>query len=140
MRALPSPKAYIAPVKRRTLLAIDDEPAITTLIKRVAEPCGFAVTATTDWAAFMRSFDEAPPDAVCLDLGMPGFDGIELLGYLADRGCNCPLIIISGFDRRIVATSMRLAEARGLTVAAAIPKPINIGVLREALAAVPAAA
>jgi DNA-binding response OmpR family regulator len=121
------------------LLIIDDEPAIATLIKRIAEPCGFRVNATSDWATFKHSLDSEPPDAICLDLGMPGFDGIELLGFLADRNCTCPLLIVSGFDPRIISTSMRLAEARGLTVAAAIPKPIDSGALRDALGALAAA-
>jgi DNA-binding response OmpR family regulator len=121
------------------LLVIDDEPAIASLIKRIAEPCGFEVDATSDWAAFKHSLDKEPPDVICLDLGMPEFDGIELLGFLADRNCTCPLLIVSGFDPRIISTSMRLAEARGLKVAAAIPKPIDTGALREALGALAAA-
>lgn len=126
----------VGPVQARKLLVIDDEPAITALIKRVAEPCGYQVFATSDPAAFRQSFEADPPDAICLDLGMPQIDGIEILGFLADRQCTCPLLIVSGFDVRIISTAMRLAEARGLTVAAAIPKPINIGALREALAAI----
>lgn len=121
------------------LLIIDDEPAIATLIKRIAEPCGFQVNPTSDWATFKHSLDTDPPDVICLDLGMPEFDGIELLGFLADRNCTCPLLIVSGFDPRIISTSMRLAEARGLTVAAAIPKPIDTGALREALGTLAAA-
>jgi DNA-binding response OmpR family regulator len=122
---------------QRKLLVIDDEPAITALITRVSEPCGFQVFATSDPAAFRHSYKADPPDAICLDLGMPQVDGIETLGFLAERQCKSPLLIISGFDLRVISTAMRLAEARGLTVAATIPKPINLTALREALAAIP---
>ena len=37
-----------------TLLVIDDEPAITRLMKRVAEECGYAVIATTDAEVFRQ--------------------------------------------------------------------------------------
>lgn len=126
-------------MNRPRLLIIDDEPAIAALIQRIAEPCGFRVSATSNWASFKNSLDSEPPDVICLDLGMPEFDGIELLGFLADRNCTCPLLIVSGFEPRIISTSMRLAEARGLTVAAAIPKPIDTGALREALGSLAAA-
>ena len=119
---------------RHKLLVIDDEPAITMLIRRIAEGCGYHVVTTSDRAEFQQCLETDPPDVICLDLGMPQFDGIELLGFLADRKCTCPLLIVSGFDLRVISTSMRLAEARGLTVAATIPKPIDIAAFREVLA------
>lgn len=126
-------------MERHKLLIIDDEPAISKLIKRIAELRGYQVVATSDWSTFKDSLETDPPDVICLDLGMPEFDGIELLGFLADCNCTCPLLIVSGFDRRIISTSMRLAEARGLTVAAAIAKPIDTGALGKALGALAAA-
>ena len=118
---------------RRKLLVIDDEAAITSLIERIAEPCGYDVVATSDAGEFQESFEAAPPDVICLDLAMPHVDGIEILRFLADRQCSCPLLIVSGFDGGTVSTALRLAEARGLNVAGAIPKPIKIEELRDLL-------
>jgi EAL domain-containing protein (putative c-di-GMP-specific phosphodiesterase class I) len=39
---------------------------------------------------------------VALDLGMPGMDGVELLRFLADAGFRAPVLIVSGFDRRVL--------------------------------------
>ena len=39
---------------------------------------------------------------VALDLGMPGMDGIELLRFLAEQDYRAPVLIVSGFDRRIL--------------------------------------
>lgn len=117
------------------LLVIDDEPAITALIRRIAEAYNFVVFATSDPAEFRHQFEVDAPDVICLDLAMPGVDGIELLGYLADRGCRCPLLIVSGFDPCIVSSALRLAEARGLTVAGAFAKPIKVAAFRGMLSA-----
>jgi CheY-like chemotaxis protein len=116
-----------------TLLVVDDEPAITALIQRIAESCGFAVLATSrpeDLDMLMRRGD---PDVICLDLAMPGMDGVELLLSLARRNCRSALVIISGFDRGMVSTALRLAEARGLHVAGTISKPIRIDEFRALL-------
>lgn len=123
----------------RKLLVIDDEPAITALIGRISEPCGFAAIATWDAAGFRSRYELETPDVICMDLAMPDVDGVEIFGYLADRGCRCPLIIVSGFDPCIVSSALRLAEARGLTVAGAIVKPINVPAFRELLSKLAAA-
>lgn len=115
------------------LLVIDDEPAITALIGRIAEPCGFAAVATWDAAQFRKQYEREAPDVICMDLAMPDVDGVEIFSYLANRGCRCPLIIVSGFDPCIVSSALRLAEARGLNVAGAIVKPINVPEFRKLL-------
>ena len=33
---------------------------------------------------------------------MPGMDGVELLRFLADEGFEGPVLIICGFDRRVL--------------------------------------
>ena len=51
-----------------------------------------------------------------MDLGMP-VDGVELLRFLADEGFQGPVLIISGFDRRVLESAFRLGEAQGLNMA-----------------------
>ena len=109
-----------------TLLVVDDEPAITALIKRIAESCGYAVSATSRPEELEALMPDGDPEVICLDLAMPGIDGIELLLSLANRGCRSALLIISGFDRGMVSTALRLAEARGLNVVGTVSKPIRI--------------
>ncbi len=116
-----------------TLLVVDDEPAITTLIKRIAESCGYAVSATSRPEELDALMPAGDPDVICLDLAMPGIDGIELLLTLANRGCRSVLLIISGFDRGMLSTALRLAEARGLNVAGTVSKPIRIDEFRALL-------
>ena len=116
-----------------TLLVIDDEPAITALVRRTAESCGFEVFATSDPGAFKQRFQSAVPDLICLDLAMPGVDGIELMRFLAQEQCASKLLIMSGSEPQLLQAALRLGEALGLNVAATIAKPLRIQAFRTLL-------
>jgi DNA-binding response OmpR family regulator len=119
---------------RGTLLVIDDEPAIAALVRRAGEASGYDVTVTGRSEEFKRAISQARPAAICLDISMPGADGIELLRYLADHHVTARLLIISGFEPSIVRSASRFGEALGLNIAGVIPKPINMAALRKLLA------
>jgi CheY-like chemotaxis protein len=120
-------------MRRRTLLIIDDEPAIAALLKRIGESCGYDAFATSQPEIFKQQFKSITPDVVCLDLVMPDVDGIEILRFLADEQCESQLLIISGFDRQILQSALRLGEALGLKIAGTISKPIPLAALRNLL-------
>lgn len=120
-------------MQRLQLLVIDDEPAILALIKRVGEACGYTVFATSRARDFKQLFLSTQFDFIALDLGMPDIDGIELLRFLAEEQCQSQLVIISGFDRRILDTALRLGEALGLKIAGTFAKPVKIATLRSLL-------
>ena len=57
---------------------------------------------------------------------MPGMDGVELLRFLADEDYNAPVLIVSGFDRRVLESAFRLGEALGLNMAGPLEKPVRL--------------
>ena len=81
---------------------------------------------------FREEFQAERPDAVALDLGMP-VDGVELLRFLADEDFQGPVLIISGFDRRVLEFAFRLGEAQGLNMAGPLEKPVRLEELEELL-------
>jgi DNA-binding response OmpR family regulator len=107
------------------LLVIDDEPALAEFVATVAEECGFEPILATDYEAFHAAVRSDRPDMVALDLGMPGMDGIELLRFLAEEDSQAPVLIISGFDRRVLEAAFRLGEALGLRMLGPLEKPIR---------------
>jgi CheY-like chemotaxis protein len=119
----------------KRLLVIDDEPAIGRLVKAVAEPIGYSVTATSCPEAFLDELVQTEPEAVVLDLSMPGIDGVELLRFLATAKCRARILIISGFDRRVLETAAELGTALGLRIAGTLTKPMRAAELRSAVAA-----
>jgi CheY-like chemotaxis protein len=61
------------------VLAIDDEADSLTLLRIVLETAGATVTTSSAPAEALRSIEEAAPDAVIIDLGMPEMDGFEVI-------------------------------------------------------------
>lgn len=113
------------------LLLIDDEPRLGEYVAQVAQECGFRAEVTTEDHEFRRSFLAECPDMVSIDLGMPGMDGVQLLRFLSDQRYSAPVLIVSGFDRRVLESAFRLGEALGLIMAGPIEKPMRAALLAE---------
>ena len=113
-------------MRQPRLLLIDDEPALAEFLANVARDCGFEAILTSDDGAFRDEFARNQPDMVALDLGMPGMDGVELLRFLAAEDYRAPVLIISGFDQRVLDSAFRLGEALGLTMAGPLAKPVRL--------------
>lgn len=120
-------------MKQPRLLLIDDEPALAEFVANAARETGFEPIVTSNDAVFRERFREERPDAVALDLGMPGMDGVELLRFLADERFDRPVLIISGFDRRVLESAFRLGEAIGLKMVGPIEKPARLEELEALL-------
>jgi two-component system, OmpR family, response regulator len=108
------------------LLLIDDEPALAEFLANAALATGFEPVTTAEDEEFRREFRANRPDMVALDLGMPGMDGVELLRFLADEDYAAPVLIVSGFDRRVLESAFRLGEALGLVMAGPLEKPVRL--------------
>jgi DNA-binding response OmpR family regulator len=115
------------------LLLIDDEPALADFLANAARECGFDAVITSDDSQFRDTFGSDPPDMVALDLGMPGMDGVELLRFLAEQNYRSPVLIVSGFDRRVLESAFRLGEALGLKMAGPVEKPVRLEDLEAVL-------
>jgi two-component system, OmpR family, response regulator len=111
---------------RPRLLLIDDEPALAAFVANAAGFSGYSAEVATNDIEFREKFSENRPNMVALDLGMPGMDGVELLRYLAEEGYRSPVLIISGFDRRVLESAFRLGQALGLTMAGPLEKPVRL--------------
>src|SRR3982750_4824397 len=115
------------------LLLIDDEPALADFLASAAEESGFEPVITERDEEFREAFLASRPQMVALDLGMPGMDGVELLRFLADQDYDAPVLIVSGFDRRVLESAFRLGEALGLAMVGPVEKPVRLEVLEELL-------
>ena len=119
-------------MKQPQLLLIDDEPALADFVANAARECGYESAITSTDASFRDQFRASRPDVVALDLGMP-VDGVELLRFLADEDFAGPVLIISGFDRRVLESAFRLGAAQGLNMVGPLEKPVRLEELENLL-------
>ena len=119
-------------MKQPQLLLIDDEPALAEFIAAAARECGFEPIVTWNDSSFREGYRSRRPEMVALDLGMP-VDGVELLRFLAQEKFAGPVLIISGFDRRVLESAFRLGKALGLSMAGPVGKPVRLADLEALL-------
>ena len=120
-------------MERPSLLLIDDEPALAAFVANAAGLSGYSAQVATHYVQFREEFLENRPNMVALDLGMPGMDGVELLRFLGEENYRGPVLIISGFDRRVLESAVRLGQALGLNMAGPLEKPVRLEELETLL-------
>ena len=82
------------------ILVVDDEADIRDALEMVLKYERHAVDKAADGARALEAIEKAPPDAVILDVKMPGRDGLEVLEEIGRRFPGIPVIMISGHADR----------------------------------------
>ena len=85
------------------ILVVDDEPAISTLLKYNLEQNGYQVTIATDGQSAYELIGEQTFDAILLDLMLPVMDGMTVLKNLRQDKISTPVLLVTAkgdeFDR-----------------------------------------
>lgn len=77
------------------LLLVEDEAALSQALCRALEKRGFEVDACGDGAEGLARLRLAPPDALLLDLSLPGMDGLQLLHRARAEGIATPILVLT---------------------------------------------
>jgi two-component system, OmpR family, response regulator MprA len=81
------------------ILVVDDERAVRESLRRALELEGYEIELAEDGQeALVRLQAYAEPDAVILDVLMPGLDGLEVCRRLRDNGSRLPVLMLTARD------------------------------------------
>jgi DNA-binding response OmpR family regulator len=79
----------------RTVLVVEDEADLLFTVTLALEMKGFRVVQTSSGEAALEVVAADRPDAVVLDLRLPGIDGWEVLRRLGDEQTSPPVVLLS---------------------------------------------
>ena len=116
------------------MIVIDDEFAFGEFVTKVATSVGFKAEAVVSVQAFRDSLNDPPPSVLVIDLHMPGVDGIELLGELADQKHPAKIVVMSGVDACTLRTARKFGEDLGLDIVGELQKPVRAAELKKLFA------
>jgi len=80
-----------------SVLLVDDEPSICWALEQALIEEGHAVTTAASAEEALESMQVSSPDAVVMDIRLPGLDGLAALQVLQERYAQTPVIIITAF-------------------------------------------
>ncbi len=85
-----------APKAMPSILVVDDEAEVRTLLRDYLTAEGYIVSEAQDGAEALERAHRDRPDLVLLDTGLPGMDGLEVLKQLRRRDPSIGVIMIAG--------------------------------------------
>jgi len=100
------------------ILVVDDDTRLTQLLQLVFESRGFGVTIANDGQQALQSLAKELPEAILLDLMMPGMSGLEVCRLVrADpRTSNIPIVILTArYDTAMRREAMQAGATEYLT-------------------------
>lgn len=115
------------------ILVIDDEAGFTKLLKMNLEKSGeFEVRIENNSMKAFAAGKEFRPDAILLDVVMPGMDGGDVASqFKADPGLSkVPIIMLTALVSPGETSTDAVAQSGEMTV---LPKPVNLDKLSHCL-------
>ncbi len=104
----------------KRLLIVDDEPELLEILSDHFKGRYEIVTVLSGAEAIER-FAERRPDAVFLDINMPGLSGVEVLKLFRETDPGVPVIMVTANAENAIAEACLKAGAFGY-----VPKPFNL--------------
>ncbi len=94
--------------RSRHILIVDDEEAVCWALKRALEREGHRVAVTASAEQAFVQIARQRPDALFLDVRLPGQDGLSALGRLRELTGDAPVIVMTAHGN--LATAVRAVE------------------------------
>jgi EAL domain-containing protein (putative c-di-GMP-specific phosphodiesterase class I) len=116
------------PAGPKSVLVVDDDPAMASAFRRILEAAAYGVVVANRGEAAVDAIKRESFDVVVSDIQMPGMTGVELLRAVRALDLDVPVILMTG------APSVETAiEAVNLGALQYLPKPTPNQVLLQAV-------
>lgn len=111
-----------------SVLVVDDDPLVCDLFVQFLSLRGYRALGVNDGHAALRVVEDTPPDAILLDMIMPGQSGVEVLQALREKEYPGGIIIMTGSHN-----DEHLEEAWALGPQEVLVKPVDLDRLLTAI-------
>ncbi len=81
--------------ERGLILLVDDDRLLCELQERWLQQAGFTTRVFHDGESCIAALAEVLPDAVCLDLVLPGLSGLDTLSRIKEHHPNLPVVVMT---------------------------------------------
>jgi CheY-like chemotaxis protein len=104
------------------ILIIEDEPNTARLADKLLKRAGHQTRIAGDGESGLELANEAPPDLILADFGLPDMDGLAMVSQMRNRAplALVPIIAFTAYPRNTVTQISAAYGCRGV-----ISKPIN---------------
>src|SRR5881227_1567134 len=92
----------------KRILIVDDEQAVCWALERALTGEGYAVSVAASAEEAFALAAQARPDAIFLDVRLPGMDGLTALARLRELTHDAPVIVVTAFGN--LSTAVRAVE------------------------------
>ncbi|MFN8636674.1 MAG: response regulator [Chloroflexota bacterium] len=94
-----------ASAPKKTVLVVEDDEAVSSLLVALLEDRGFAAVPAFDGQSAIELARSIGPDLITLDLALPGTDGHQVLAHLKSHAQtrDIPIVVISAFTQILPA-------------------------------------
>src|SRR6266478_6222900 len=110
------------------LLIVDDEEAVCWALKKALAKLGHQVAVAASAEEAFRLVAKQVPDAIILDVRLPGLDGLSALAQLRQMTDDAPVIVVTAFGN--LSTAVRAVEGGAFDYLA---KPFDLDQALEAV-------
>jgi DNA-binding NtrC family response regulator len=91
------------------ILVVDDDPVVQASCRRILEAEGHAVTVTSGAREALTALGERPCHLLLVDVVMPEYDGLYLIGNVRARQPDLPILVMSGYPTpETIASGQRM--------------------------------
>jgi CheY-like chemotaxis protein len=102
----------VAPAKK-TILVVEDEPTLRSLVSKVLERSGYAVIESSSGVAALELWSKTKPhiDLLLTDMVMPdGISGLQLAETLKGQNPGLKVIFTTGYSAELMGKDLQIKE------------------------------